>query len=158
MVVSEEKCRSEAWLQEHAILCGKDYGLSVQSSLLPKKKPEKKQGNDKVSGQTQNRVLHNLPRIFITKQSLSSRHQEEVFEQLRQDMASGKAVQAGRKYFVSLPTEEAHSGHHTGQCSGFSQWIHPLLIEQSTELGVYRYNKHWRGETITMSLHQKCTC
>ena len=78
------------------------------------------------------------PEYSLPKQSLSSRQQkqlqEEVLEQLRQDLASGKAVQAERKYFVSLPAEEAHSGHPTVHYSGFSQWIHPLLIEQITEL------------------------
>ena len=38
------------------------------------------------------------------------------------------------QYFVSLPKESAHTGHPTGHCSGFSQRIHPLLIEQITDL------------------------
>ena len=79
-------------------------------------------------------------------------------EQLRQDLASGKAVQAERKYFVSLPTEEAHSGHPTGHCSGFSQRIHPLLIEQITELvsagigEVKRLLRHYTRNTLAKHL------
>ena len=52
---------------------------------------------------------------------------------------AGRIWQVVRKYkwkgyFVSLPTEEAHSGHPTGDFSGFSQRIHSLLIEQIIEL------------------------
>ena len=105
------------------------------------------------------------PEYSLPKQSLSSRQQkqlqEEVLEQLRQDLASGKAVQTERKYFVSLPTEEAHSGHPTGHCSGFSQRIHPLLIEQITELvsagitntgEVKRLLRHYTRNTLAKHL------
>ena len=105
------------------------------------------------------------PKYSLPKQSLSSRQQkqlqEEVLEQLRQDLASGKAVQAERKYFVSLPTEEAHSGHPTGHCSGFSQRIHPLLIEQITEIvsagitntgEVKRLLRHYTRNTLAKHL------
>ena len=101
------------------------------------------------------------PEYSLPKQSLSSRQQkqlqEEILEQLRQDLASGKAVQMERKYSVSLPTEEAHSGHPTGHCSGFSQRIHPLLIEQITELvsagitntgEVKRLQRHYTRNTL----------
>ena len=35
-----------------------------------------------------------------------------------------------------LPTESAHSGHPTGEISGFSQRVHPLIIAKITELVV----------------------
>ena len=37
-------------------------------------------------------------------------------------------------YFVSLPTEAAHTGHPTGKVAGFSQRVHPIIIEKIKEL------------------------
>ena len=103
------------------------------------------------------------PEYSLPKQSLSSQQQkqlqEEVLEQLRQDLASGKAVQVERKYFVSLPTEEAQSGHPTGHCSGFSQRIH--LIEPITKVvsaditntgEVKRLLRHYTRNTLAKHL------
>jgi len=47
---------------------------------------------------------------------------------------SHKPMKAEEWYFVSLPKESTHNGHPTGQFSGFGQWIHPLLVEQNTDL------------------------
>lgn len=38
------------------------------------------------------------------------------------------------RYFVSLPTEEAHHGHPTGEQAGFSQRVHPAIIARIREL------------------------
>jgi hypothetical protein len=38
------------------------------------------------------------------------------------------------KYFVSLPTNEAHTNHPTGTSIAFAQKIYPLLIQKITEL------------------------
>ena len=38
------------------------------------------------------------------------------------------------KYFVSLPSNEAHNGHPVGEQSGFSQQIHPRLIQEIYQL------------------------
>ena len=58
-----------------------------------------------VSGQNQNQVLHTLPGIFITKAepeftATKTASRRGILEQLRQDLASGKAVQVERKPYL----------------------------------------------------------
>ena len=55
---------------------------------------------------------------------------EKKLEQLRGD-GSPKTV---TKWFVSLPTNEAHTNHPTGTDIAFAQKIHPLLAKKITEL------------------------
>ena len=62
------------------------------------------------------------------------RLQENKLEELRDTLQSNKPLQIEEKYYVSLPTVAAHTGHPTGQQSGFGQRIHPLLVEQITDL------------------------
>ena len=62
------------------------------------------------------------------------RLQENKLEELRDALQSNKPLQIKEKYYVSLPTVAAHTGHPTGQQSGFGQRIHPLLVEQITDL------------------------
>ena len=50
---------------------------------------------------------------------------------LKQDPS---AVEVQTKYWVSLPSEEAHSGHPVGKNALYSQRIHPLLVEKITEM------------------------
>ena len=38
------------------------------------------------------------------------------------------------KYFISLPTEEAHSGHPTGQAGVYAQKLHPAISQKIVEL------------------------
>ena len=38
------------------------------------------------------------------------------------------------KYFVSLPTNEAHKNHPTGADIAFAQKVHPLLLTKISEL------------------------
>ena len=46
---------------------------------------------------------------------------EEKMKQLKTDLANGKSVKVELKHFVSLPCEEAHSGHPTGHAAGYRQ-------------------------------------
>ncbi len=51
------------------------------------------------------------------------------------DAQAGDKVEVVKKYFVSLPSELAHSGHAVGSIvAGFSQRVHPLISAKITEL------------------------
>ena len=43
-------------------------------------------------------------------------------------------VQVQIKYWISLPSAHAHTGHPVGNEAGFSQRIHPLLASKITEM------------------------
>ena len=62
--------------------------------------------------------------------------QANQLELLRKAIARGDEIQTTTKYFISLPSEAAHSGHPTGNCAGFAQRIHPLLSGKICELVV----------------------
>ena len=63
---------------------------------------------------------------LMTKRQLRDL-KEEKLSQLRKEIAAGRA--AVEEYcFIVLPTENAHSGHPTGEISGYSQRVHPLVI------------------------------
>ena len=54
---------------------------------------------------------------------------QKKFKQLKTDLADGKSVKVELKHFVSLPCEEAHSGHSTGRAAGYSQkFLLPVCI------------------------------
>ena len=55
--------------------------------------------------------------------------------QLKQDLAEMKPVERLMKYFVSLPTQEAHNCHPVGPgVAEFAQKIHPKLVQKIHEL------------------------
>ena len=71
--------------------------------------------------------------------------QEEMLSRLRQDLKANKSkVEVLRKYFVPLPSEDAHSGHPTGKhivvyvymhmCASICSLLlgNPNLIDPST--------------------------
>ena len=60
--------------------------------------------------------------------------QERKLELLRQAIAQGDTPKVLPKHFVSLPGEDAHTGHPTGSSGGFAQRIHPLLAQRISEL------------------------
>ena len=60
--------------------------------------------------------------------------QESQLELLRKAIAKGDDICKISKYFVSLPSEAAHSGHPTGSSGGYAQRIHPLLSDQISQL------------------------
>ena len=69
---------------------------------------------------------------LMTKRQLRDL-KEERLSQLRKEIAVGRA--AVEEYcFIVLPTENAHSGHPTGEISGYSQRVHPLVIAKISEL------------------------
>ena len=43
-------------------------------------------------------------------------------------------VKTQTKYYVSLPTNEAHRNHPTGEHIAFAQKVHPLLLTKISEL------------------------
>ena len=72
---------------------------------------------------------YSLPKDILVRDARGrKRLQENKLEELKAALQSNKPLQI-EKYYVSLPTETAHTGHPTGQQSGFGQRIHPLLVE-----------------------------
>ena len=46
-----------------------------------------------------------------------------------------KVTQTVKRYYVSLPTQEAHhKTHMTSGMHGMAQWIHPKIIKKIDEL------------------------
>ena len=79
----------------------------------------------------------NTPCINITKMSAwkARTMRESKLEELRTSLKSGKKVKVEKKYFVSLPTEEAHhQTHPTGGMHGMAQKVHPQVAEKIKEL------------------------
>ena len=61
--------------------------------------------------------------------------QEEILTRLRQDLNDRKAVKTATKYYVSLPSEEAHhKSHKTGGMHAMAQRVHPKVIMKIHEL------------------------
>ena len=71
---------------------------------------------------------------LMTKRQLRD-CKENKLSQLRKEIGAGR-VTAEEYCFIVLPTESAHSSHPTGEISGFSQRVHPLIIAKITELVV----------------------
>ena len=54
---------------------------------------------------------------------------------MRKALECGEKVNTETKYFISLPSIDAHSGHPLGcDACGFAQRIHPLVTQKITEL------------------------
>ncbi len=60
--------------------------------------------------------------------------QEEQIKALKSKLAKGQPVKSLTKYFISLPSEDAHSGHPTGQPAVFGQKLHPLVAQKIAEM------------------------
>ena len=58
--------------------------------------------------------------------------QEERITSLKTELAKGQPVSTLTRYFISLelPSEEAHSGHPTGQPAVYGQKLHPLVAQK----------------------------
>ena len=68
--------------------------------------------------------------------------QEEMLTRLRQDLKDGKAVKTATKYYVSLPSEEAHhKSHKTGWMHAMAQRVHPKVLMKIHEQVYQRYRK-----------------
>ena len=56
-------------------------------------------------------------------------------EELKESLATGKTIATQTKYFVLLPTREAHKSYHpTSGPAGFAQRVHPKIIDQVNTL------------------------
>ena len=63
------------------------------------------------------------------------KERESKMTQLKQDLASLKSVRRENKYYVSLPTQEAHQSHPVGPgVAGFAQKVHPKIADKICEL------------------------
>jgi len=60
--------------------------------------------------------------------------QEEQITSLKTELAKGQPVSTLTKYFISLPSEEADSGHPTGQTAVYGQKLHPLVAQKIAEM------------------------
>ena len=66
---------------------------------------------------------------------------EEKMKQLKTDLANDKTVKVELKHFVSLPCEEAHSGHSTGYAAAYSQKLNPYVSQKNFRNGLKRYHR-----------------
>ena len=65
---------------------------------------------------------YSLPKDILVRDARGrKRLQENKLEELRAALQSNKPLQIEKKYYVFLPAETAHTGHPTGQHSGFGQ-------------------------------------
>lgn len=72
---------------------------------------------------------------LFTSQKQARKVREKMLTSLQQALTQGQMPQVTHRYFVSLPTEEAHHKcHPTKGAMGFSQRIHPELISKIQEL------------------------
>ena len=61
--------------------------------------------------------------------------QHSKLKKLKQDLKRfPSSITTIYKYYISLPTEDAHRGHSTGERAGFSQKLHPAVIKRIYEL------------------------
>ena len=59
---------------------------------------------------------------------------QEKLQELYKALSSGKELTRVKKFFVSLPTEAAHTGHIVGAKGGFAQRMHPRLTQKVMEI------------------------
>ena len=82
------------------------------------------------------------PEFKITPEDTRGKSQGEIqqiqkarLEDLRLALKQATpTVQVTTKYWVSMPSTEAHSGHPVGDNAMYSQRIHPLLVAKITEM------------------------
>ena len=60
---------------------------------------------------------------------------QQKIEELQENIyKEPEKIKRAYRYLVSLPTQEAHHGHPTGEQAGFAQRVHPGIIAQIKEL------------------------
>lgn len=72
----------------------------------------------------------------IASQRAQKRAQKEKLDELKRALESDKRSEIRKelRYFVELPTEDAHQSHETGVKAGFSHRLHPSISLKITEL------------------------
>ena len=60
--------------------------------------------------------------------------QEEKIKMIKTDLEAKQSVKTTKKYFISLPWQEAHSGHPTGQAGVYAQKLHPTTSQKIVDL------------------------
>ena len=100
------------------------------------------QGSRKIGCQAKIRIKcyttypdHALPDTTNMTSRQAKQTQQNALDKLRKALESGEKVNMDTKYFVSLPSIDAHSDHPLGcDACGFAQRIHPLVTQKITEL------------------------
>lgn len=65
---------------------------------------------------------------YKSKKELKSNMEQSLATLENKPCHQPNNIKQTHKYFVSLPTEEAHHGHPTGEQDGFAQRVHPGII------------------------------
>ena len=60
--------------------------------------------------------------------------QEEKIKMIKTELEAKRPVKITMKYFISLPQEEAHSGHPTGQAGVYAQKLHPTISQKIVDM------------------------
>ena len=77
--------------------------------------------------------------------------QEERITSLKTELAKGQPVSTLTRSFISLPSEEALSGHPTGQPAIYGQKLHPLVAQKLQEMvatGIVDTAEVWQKVTL----------
>jgi hypothetical protein len=90
--------------------------------------------------------------------------QEEKIRMIRDDIEANRVVRTTTKHFISLPSEDAHSGHPAGQAGVYAQKVHPAVSRKIVEMvegGITGTNemkhslKHFVNTTLSRELGRK---
>ena len=80
---------------------------------------------------------------------------------IKENIEAKRTVETTKKIFISLPSEEAHTGHPTGQAGVYAQKLHPEISQTIVELveaGVADTNeikKHFVNKNLSQKLGRK---
>ena len=53
---------------------------------------------------------------------------------IKTELEAKRPVKITMKYFISLPQQEAHSGHPTGQAGVYAQKLHPTISQKIVDM------------------------
>ena len=116
------------------------YGPHYWKDKEPKKKQLRLQKTRKIGCHAHIKICYytvykefQLQNVSVMTPRQLRDHKEAILKELRSCITSGKVI--GEEWcFISLPTENAHCAHPTGEVSGFSQRVHPMIIAKISEL------------------------
>ena len=75
-----------------------------------------------------------VSQVQKSKRALKSSMQQKIEELQENIYKEPEKIKRAYRYLVSLPTQEAHHGHPTGEQAGFVQRVHPGIIAKIKEL------------------------
>ncbi len=127
--------------EEHILHC--QFGDHYFKKKEPKNKQLRMQSTRKIGclAKVKYKTITLYPEYAIQPETLSSLSEREkklvqskLLENLRGKLEKGSECKREQKYFVVLPTVDAHPAHPTGECGAFAQRVHPSISHRISEL------------------------